>query len=296
MEKMTNFADGKDCGAPNPDTGKYEMADLTTVLNRLVAPDGCPWDREQTHASIRRNMIEEAYEAVDAIDSREVARIVDELGDVLLQVLLHAAIAEKNGSFELTDVTDNLCRKLISRHTHIFGDDEADSGAASLAVWEKNKMKEKGLRSYAETLTDLPKGLPALMRAEKLQKRAGKAGFDWADAEGAYEKVHEELGEIRDALMEAGHPPFAKVDETTEPSLYDELEKEMGDFLFAAVNYSRLLGVEPEVALSRSNEKFIRRFTQVELLAEREGRKLTEMSLAEMDVLWEAVKREERSN
>lgn len=272
----------------------YTFEDFQSILRRLLAPDGCPWDRAQTHETLRRNMIEEAYEAVDAIDSGAPARIKDELGDVLLQVGLHCAIADRDGEFTFDDVTDNISRKLISRHTHVFGKDEADSADAVISVWDRNKMNEKGHTSFTQTLLDVPEGLPSLMRADKLQKRAAKAGFDWADAQGALLKVTEELVEIEDALSENSKPLFGRLDAEKEPEVYEQVEGEIGDFLFAAVNYARLLGIDPEVALNRSNRKFIRRFSQVETLAAGTDKALTEMSLEEMDLLWDAVKAKEK--
>lgn len=272
----------------------YTIEDLLSILARLLAPDGCPWDRSQTHESLRRNMIEEAYETVDAIDTGLPARIKDELGDVLLQVGLHAALAERDGEFTFTDVTDNICRKLISRHTHVFGKDEADSPDAVISVWDKNKMLEKGHTSFSQTLLDVPTGLPALMRADKLQKRAAKAGFDWPDAQGALLKVTEELAEIEEALTENGKSLFGMLRAEKEPAVYEQVEGEIGDFLFAAVNYARLLGIDPEVALNRTSRKFVRRFAEVEALTSGTDKALDEMTLEEMDRLWDAVKAQEK--
>lgn len=274
---------------------KYTIEDLIAVVRRLFAPDGCPWDRAQTHESLRRNLPEEAYEAVDAIDSGRSERIADELGDVLLQVLMHSAIAERDGEFLFDDVTDNLSRKLISRHSHVFGTDTADSPDAVLTVWDKNKMREKGHASFSETLTDVPAGLPALMRADKLQKRAAKAGFDWPDAAGAREKINEELAEVEDVLLKNGKPLYEKLSAEKDAAVHREAEAEVGDLLFACVNYARLLGIDPEIALNRTNTKFIRRFTGVEALAQADGRKLDEMPLEEMDLLWDQVKKTEKS-
>lgn len=271
----------------------YSMQDAVEILKRLTSPDGCPWDREQTHDTIRTNMIEEAYEAVDAIDNREPGRLKDELGDVLLQVLLHAAISENNGGFSLLDITDNLCRKLISRHSHVFGTDVARTGEDGLDIWNQNKMKEKKLEKYSETLTDIPRGHPALLRAEKIQKRAAKSGFDWDDARGALEKVQEEIAEIKGVLESADQLPPERVDPIKTPELFSELEEEVGDFLFACVNYSRLLGIAPEVALNRSNEKFVRRFCLMETLAEKEGKDFAALSLEEKEDLWVRVKMDE---
>lgn len=272
----------------------YTMEDLLAILARLLAPDGCPWDRSQTHETIRSNMIEEAYETVDAIDTGLPARIMDELGDVLLQVGLHAAMAQRDGEFTFTDVTDNISRKLISRHTHVFGKDEADSPDAVISVWDKNKMLEKGHTTFSQTLLDLPSGLPALMRADKLQKRAAKAGFDWPDAQGARLKVTEELAEIEDALTENGKSLFGRLSAEKDPAVFEQVEGEIGDFLFAAVNYARLLGIDPEVALNRTSRKFVRRFTEVEALTAGTDKTLDEMTLEEMDRLWDAVKAQEK--
>lgn len=275
---------------------KYELEDVMAILKRLLEPDGCPWDRVQTHKTLRRNMIEEAYEAVDAIDANSPERLKDELGDVLLQVFFHASLAERDEEFTLSDISDNLSRKLISRHSHVFGSDHADSPDAVMSVWEKNKRREKGHVSATETLMDVPEGLPALMRAEKLQKRAGKVGFDWPDAAGAQQKISEELSEIEQAL--AGHnlPKYDKIDCEASPAAYSDIEEEVGDLLFAVVNYARLLGIDPEIALSRSNRKFIRRFSAVESEATAAGNRLADMSLAEMDALWDKVKEQEKMN
>ena len=279
---------------------KYTFEDAVHVLERLIAPDGCPWDREQTRESLRKNMIEEAYEAVDAIDSKNDEKFKDELGDVLLQVLLNAVISEKDKGFTLLDITDNLCRKLISRHTHVFGNDTANSGEESLFVWDKNKAKEKGFTNYAETLRDIPVNLPSLMRADKLQKRAGKSGFDWDDAKGAQDKINEELAEVHHILKQRKTSIYEKTEQTVNPEFYDELEDELGDLLFSVVNYARLLGIDSEIALNRSNEKFLRRFSRMEQLSMEQSMEnnmdFTSLSLAEKDKLWEAVKMEEKRN
>ena len=284
-------------GIPLPKYGnQYGTEELREILVRLLAPDGCPWDRVQTHESLRKNMIEEAYEAVDAIDSGRPERMADELGDVLLQVFFHAALAERDHEFTLNDITDNLCRKLISRHSHVFGEDTAASPDDVLSVWEKNKNKEKGHTKAAQTLADVPEGLPALMRADKLQKRAAKVGFDWPDASGALDKIFEELREVSEAMTEAELPTEAKIHPETNPEAYSKVEEEVGDLLFATVNYARLIGIDPELALTTANRKFVRRFAAVEQMADESGRELTQMSLADMDVLWDKVKEKEREN
>ena len=273
--------------------GLFSGDDLRNIMRRLLAPDGCPWDRAQTHETIRKNLIEEAYETVDAIDSGKPERIMDELGDILLQVVFHAAIAEKNGTFTYDNVTNAICRKLISRHSHVFGSDSADSPEAVLSVWDKNKMLEKGHTSFSQTLQDVPEGIPALMRSEKLQKRAAKAGFDWPDAKGALDKIGEELKEINDVLLNSGAGLYEKVDAGTHPALFSRLEEEVGDLLFAVVNYSRLLGIDTEVALNRANNKIIGRFSSMEEIAGSRGDNLDEMNLAQMDEVWEIAKEAE---
>ncbi|NLO61946.1 MAG: nucleoside triphosphate pyrophosphohydrolase [Clostridiaceae bacterium] len=273
------------------DNRKFAPEDLRAIMDRLLGPDGCPWDKVQTHRSIRKNLIEEAYETVDAIDIGDPDRVKDELGDVLLQVYFHSAMAEREGTFSLDDVADNICRKLISRHSHVFGTDSADSPEAVLSVWEKNKMAEKNQNNFSQTLADVPTGLPALMRSEKLQKRAAKAGFDWPDALGAREKIDEELSEIECELIRDGSLSYSKVDAGDEPERYDRLESETGDLLFAVVNYARLLGMDPEVALNRANERFLRRFSKMEAAAEKRGVRLDTLALAEMDHLWDEVKK-----
>lgn len=276
------------------DATKYNLSDLRRVMAFLIGENGCPWDRVQTHQTIRKNLIEEAYEAVDAIDSGDPNRVKDELGDVLLQVFFHSAIAEKNAAFDIDSVADNLCRKLISRHSHLFGDDYADNPDDVLRLWDKNKMKEKAQVSFAETLADVPEGLPALMRSEKLQKRAAKAGFDWPDAKGALDKISEETEEIMRAFEESGSPLHSKIEYNDNPELFNAVEDEMGDLLFASVNYARLLGVDPEVALNRANNKFIKRFTEMENMAMDQLGGLRSLSLEKMDQLWEAAKEKER--
>ena len=273
------------------DNRKFAPEDLRAIMDRLLGPDGCPWDKVQTHQSIRKNLIEEAYETVDAIDIGDPDRVKDELGDVLLQVYFHSAMAEREGTFSLDDVADNICRKLISRHSHVFGTDSADSPEAVLSVWEKNKMAEKNQNNFSQTLADVPTGLPALMRSEKLQKRAAKAGFDWPDALGAREKIDEELSEIECELIRDGSLSYSKVDAGDEPERYDRLESETGDLLFAVVNYARLLGVDPEIALNRANERFLRRFSKMEAASEKRGVRLDTLALAEMDHLWDEVKK-----
>lgn len=254
---------------------KYTMEDLLKIMEKLRSPEGCPWDKVQTHDSIKKSMIEESYEAIDALDNGDDKAFANELGDVLLQVVFHSQIAKERGAFDFDDVVDEVCTKLITRHTHVFGDDSADGEKEALDNWEKNKKKEKGLKSYTEMLRDVPKYYPALMRAEKVQKKAKGVGFDWDNIDDVYAKVNEEIDEIKEAKLNG-----------TEA----DVEEEYGDFLFAAVNLGRFLGVTPETALTQASEKFIRRFEKMELAAKAEKQDLAELSLAEMDAIWGKIK------
>ncbi len=271
---------------------QYKMQELLDIMAFLRSDAGCPWDRAQTHASLRKNLLEEAYEAIDAIDSGDPRRLCDELGDVLMQVVFHAQLAMEAGTFTFADVIGAICRKLISRHTHIFGDDQALTPDAVVDTWEKNKLKEKGLQNQAQVLQDVPRSLPALQRSYKIQQKAAQVGFDWDDASGPRAKIDEELKEIEHCLAE--NQKLLHAGRLTPDAADRALAGEVGDLLFAAVNYARHLKVQPEMALNGTNEKFIRRFSQLEVLAREHGQDLAEMSLAEMDVLWERVKHEER--
>lgn len=257
----------------------YSISELLEIMAFLRSDKGCPWDRAQNHESIRKNVLEEAYEVVEAIDDRDMAGLCEELGDLLMQVVFHAQMAEEAGIFNFADVVTGISRKLIRRHTHLFGDDQAATPEAVLDTWEKNKQKEKAVKNYQSRLDDVPKTLPALTRSFKIQQKASRAGFDWPEASGALAKIHEELAEI-DAC--AGQPAL--------------VEEEVGDLLFAVVNYSRLLKVDPETALMRAAGKFANRFRQVETKAAQAGNELEQMTLAEMDSIWDQVKEQEREN
>lgn len=266
---------------------RYSFEELLAIMSFLRSPDGCPWDREQTHQSIKSSVVEEAWETVDAIESGRPERIKDELGDVLLQVVFHAQMAKEAEHFDMDDVIANLSRKLISRHTHLFGDDDASTPEEVLLTWEENKQKEKGLRSETETLREVPSSLPALARAYKVQKKAANCGFDWPDVTGALKKVGEEYEEVKEVILKDDLTARSEISKR-------ELEEEAGDLLFAIVNTLRHLKVDPEIALRHATEKFIRRFARVEKAAEGEGRKLKGMSLEEMDALWDKAKEKER--
>jgi len=260
---------------------RYTIEDLVAIMDFLRSPDGCPWDREQTHESLAGNMLEEAYEVVDAIGTGRPERLCDELGDVMMQVVFHADLARAEGTFGFEDVVTGICRKLVSRHTHVFGADEAQTASDVVDTWERNKRKEKGLRTASASMREVTRSLPALTRSEKVQKRAAKVGFDWADPDGAAEKIAEELAEVREAARQSAQ----------DGNRTRLLEEEIGDLLFSVVNYARHLEVEPELALDRACEKFIRRFSDMETAIQAGGGVLESMTLEEMDVWWERVKK-----
>lgn len=272
---------------------RYTIDELRALMAFLRSPEGCPWDREQTHDSIKKNLLEEAYEAIDAIDSEDPARICDELGDVLMQVVFHAQMSAEHGSFDFDDVISGICRKLISRHTHIFAGDSSGTASEVLGLWEKNKKKEKGLKSQSQVLKDVPRTLPALQRSYKVQQKAAGVGFDWDDKQGPLEKIHEELSEITQAELET--QAAVEAGAMTSEQAGRIIAGEVGDLLFATVNYARHLKVQPEMALGSSTEKFIRRFSAVEEMAVQQGLDLNEMSLTELDHLWDKVKAEQES-
>ncbi|HHU07562.1 MAG TPA: nucleoside triphosphate pyrophosphohydrolase [Clostridiaceae bacterium] len=267
---------------------QYEIDDLISILAFLRSPDGCPWDREQTHASIKHNLIEEAYEVIDAIQVEDPESLKEELGDVLMQVVFHARMAEEKGEFDFNDVVTSIARKLISRHTHVFGQDVACNSAEVLQTWEKNKKIEKGQKSQTEVLRDVPRTLPALTRAYKVQKRAALVGFDWPDSSGSLAKIQEELEEIKEQIEEA-QEKSGQGEWSTDDGL-KAVERESGDLLFAVVNYLRALKVEPEVALNLCTDRFICRFAGMEQLAGDRGEKLESMTLEELDKLWDEIK------
>ena len=259
---------------------RYDYEALKAVIARLRAPDGCPWDREQTHDSLKRFLIEETYETLEAIDAKDDAKICDELGDVLLQVVLHAQIAAESGRFTMDDVVHGVAAKMVARHRHVFGDAEAATAADVLNLWDDIKKQEKGHATHTQNLRDVPPHLPALMRGYKVQHKAAKAGFDWDSIDGAWQKVREEIGELESAAV-AGDKAH--------------MEEELGDLLFAVVNVSRFMDIQPELALTGTIEKFIRRFSGVEAEATAQGRRLEEMTLSEMDAIWDSVKLQERA-
>jgi len=254
---------------------RYNVYDLKKLMSLLCGPDGCPWDREQTHESIRRNMLEEAYETADAIDDNDTQNLIEELGDVLMQVVFHADIAERADRFTLDDIADATCKKLIRRHPHVFGDVKAKNGKESIVFWEDIKREEKHHETTSEAMHSIARSLPALWRAEKIQKKAAKAGFDWHDYTGAMDALQAELIELKDAIESDG-----------------KIEEELGDLLFSAVNVARFFDIDPEEALGKTGDKFISRFERVEKMATAQGKKLDSMSLDEMEELYQTAKLE----
>ncbi len=254
---------------------KYTIDDLLEIMVRLRQPDGCPWDREQTHQTIKKSLIEETYEAIDALDFGTDRDFANELGDVLLQVVFHSELANERGAFDFSDVLYEVCTKLITRHPHVFGDVKADNSTEALASWEASKKKEKNIKTYTGILNDVPKYLPALMRAEKVQKKARSFGFDWDDIAEVYKKVDEEIVEVKEA---------------TESGVEEKIREEYGDLLFAVVNLGRFLNTDPETALTGATNKFISRYEKMENLAEERGLDMSKMGLEELDALWNCVK------
>ena len=251
---------------------KFE--ELEQVIHGLRAPDGCPWDKVQTHESIRQDLLEECYEAVEAIDMGSVPMLREELGDVLMDVVFHSVIADEQGRFNEHDVADGVVKKLIYRHPHVFGSEKAESSADVLVRWEELKQKEKNQKTKTETLCSVPKRFPALLRASKVQNRARKVGFDWNSADEAMPKVYEELEELKAAVSENGN-----------------VAEEAGDLLFAIVNVVRLLGLDCEQILHDASDKFIDRFGKMEALAAADGYALDKLTLKEQDVYWEKAKK-----
>lgn len=255
---------------------RYTYEDLLEIMRILRCPEGCVWDREQDHKSIRRSFIEETYEVVEAIDNEDPVLLQEELGDVLLQVVFHAQIEAEAGRFTMDDVADGICKKMIYRHPHVFGSVEVKNSDEVLTNWDALKQKEKHQKSTTDTLESVARSLPGLIRAEKVQHKAAKVGFDWDEISGALDKVREETEEVSRAINGDGDP-----------------SEELGDLLFAVVNVARFLKTDPEEAINHTTDKFIRRFAQVEQAAKDAGRSLSDMSLSEMDALWDAAKQKE---
>ena len=253
----------------------YDFNDLVEIVKILRSPEGCPWDREQTHKSIRSNFIEETYEAVEAIDTDDLELLKEELGDVLLQVALHSEMESEQGNFTINDVCDGVCKKLIIRHPHVFGDVNADTTDQVLKNWDAIKMQTKSQQTQTQAMESVSKSLPSLMRSEKVQKKAAKVGFDWENVDGALDKLIEECTELKNAIASGDK---------------DNQREELGDVLFSAVNVARFIGVDSEHALYDACDKFINRFAEVEKLAIQRGIDIKTTSLSVLDSLWDEVK------
>ena len=252
----------------------YDLQDLRQIVHLLRAPGGCPWDRAQTHLSDRRNFLEEAYEAAEAFDRDDPALMCEELGDVLMQVAFHAQIEAERGRFTMANVVDGVARKLVYRHPHVFGDVQADTSQQVLANWDVLKRREKGQQTTAQALDAVARSLPGLWRAEKLQSKAARDGFDWPDISGALDKLDEEVSELHRAAAGDG-----------------DVTEELGDVLFAAVKVGRFAGVDPEVAIHGTCEKFIRRYRAVEEGAAAMGKSVDQLPLETLEALWVEAKR-----
>ncbi|MBL4930632.1 nucleoside triphosphate pyrophosphohydrolase [Clostridium paridis] len=264
---------------PKDLNNKKDFNDLVKIIERLRGVDGCPWDREQTHESLKSALIEESYEVIDAIEELDDDALIEELGDVLLQVVFHGIIGKEDGYFNIGDIIEGICNKMIYRHPHVFGDETADSSKEVLVNWEELKKKEKGLESLTEEMEAIAKSLPALIRANKVQKKAKKVGFDWDNVEPAMEKVIEELNEIKEVYKEGNR---------------ERITEEVGDLLFACINVARFLDVDGELALNKTTDKFIKRMSYIEQKVAQLGKKIQEMSLNELDVIWEESKNKEK--
>lgn len=255
---------------------KYTFDDLLEIMTILRSENGCMWDREQSHSSIRRNFIEEVYEVCEAIDNADSDLLKEELGDVLLQVVFHTEIEREKGVFDIDDVADGICKKMIYRHPHVFGDVKVGSTGDILVNWDELKKAEKHQKTAADTLDSVARSLPALIRADKIQGKAAKVGFEWESIQDALKKVHEELDEVERAVDGDG-----------------DIQEEIGDLLMTVVNVARFAKVDPENALAQTCEKFIRRFRSMESIATEDGKSLDGLSVGEMCALWDEGKARE---
>lgn len=255
---------------------KYNIDDLVAIIKVLRAPGGCPWDREQTHESIKKNFIEETYEVVEAINKQSTDMLREELGDVLLQIVLHSEIESENGNFSFDDVVNDIVQKLVVRHPHVFGEVVANNTAEALNSWDAVKLKTKGQKNQTESMLSVPRELPALMRAQKIQHKAAKIGFDWDNVGGAVDKLYEEIDELKTAM---------------EQGKRFDIEDEFGDVLFSCVNIARFIDVDSEEALTASTDKFMSRFSLVEQMASEQGIDMKSSSIEELDRLWDKAKK-----
>ncbi len=259
----------------------YNVQDLIDIMRMLRAPGGCPWDAEQTHESIKKNLIEETYEVIEAINKNDKELLCEELGDLLMQVVFHAQMEAEINEFDFDDVADGVCKKLVERHPHVFGEVEISGVDDVLTNWDAIKRRTKGQKTTSDSMFSVPRELPALMRATKLQKKAADIGFDWNDVSGALDKLEEEIAELREAIANSDS---------------ENINEELGDLLFSAVNVSRFVKVDAEESLTAASDKFLARFTQVEALANERGINMKNSSLEELDALWDEVKARSKNN
>jgi MazG family protein len=262
---------------------------LVALQARLRAPNGCPWDREQTHDSLRTYLVEETYEVLDALDNGDAQKFADELGDLLLQIVFHAQLAAEAGKFDVADVIEQICTKMVRRHPHVFGEVRAKTTAQVLQNWEQLKAEERAKNAQARApasasiLDAVPRSLPALVEGQQITRRAANIGFDWHDVDGIFDKLFEEAAELKQLLASGD-------------GRREKLEEEVGDLLFVGVNLARFVGLDAEIALKNANRKFSRRFREMEHLAAARGQALKSLSAEELDLLWNEVKRAELEN
>ena len=254
---------------------KYDLADFIRIIDVLRSPGGCPWDIKQTHESLKRNAVEEAWEVCDAIDEGSTEHLREELGDLLMQVIFHASIEKEKGGFDLDDVSDEAVKKLIHRHPHVFADTKADTPEEVLANWDAIKRADRGQKSAASAMDGIPKGLPGLMRSEKIQNKAAKLGFDWPNVTGALDKLREEVGELQEGI---------------DANDLENIKEELGDVLFSAVNVARFYKLDSEEIMRAACEKFIRRFRFMEEKAAERGLELTELSLGQQEEIYQQAR------
>jgi len=248
---------------------------LIKIMEELRGDNGCPWDKEQTRGSLKPFLVEEVYELLEALDEEDTEKIKEELGDLLFQIVFHCQIAKEMGQFDVNDVIEGIVRKMMSRHPHVFGDADLKTSKEVLTHWEEHKRKEGKIQ---ESLLDgVPETLPSLLRAHKLQDKASRVGFDWEGVEDVFKKLDEELQELRDAIGEKAEKA---------------IEDELGDILFVIVRISNFVGVNPEEALRKTISKFIHRFRHIEIKAMEHGKRLSDMTLQEMDAFWEEAKKD----
>ena len=250
-----------------------DIEKLVNIVAKLRSPQGCPWDKEQTRETLKPFLIEEFYELIDALDGNDLENVKEELGDLLFHIVLQSQLSKEEGGFDINDVIEGVTEKMIRRHPHVFGDKKLETSGNVVEWWEEHKKKEA--KNHESVLDNIPKSLPAMLRAHKIQLKATKVGFDWERIEDVFAKLEEEIREFKDALY--------KKDQT-------EVEDELGDIFFVLIRISNFINVNPEDALRKTIEKFIQRFRHIEIQSSQQGKKLSEMTLAEMDVLWKEAK------